>query len=66
MREMKMQARRSTEAELLERLCMYRRLYARRSAYDTESGLSVEAAIAYGEALLLYTRKRDPWKPRAA
>jgi hypothetical protein len=66
MREMTMQPRRSTNAELLERLCMYRRLYARRSAYDAESVLSVDGAIAYGEALLLYARRRDPWKPRAA
>lgn len=61
-----MQPRRSTDAELLERLCMYRRLYARRGAHDTESVLSVDAAIAYGEALLLYAWMRDPWRRRAA
>jgi hypothetical protein len=59
-----MQQRRPTDGELLERLCMYRRLYGLRSAYDAEPVLSVDAAVAYAEALLLYSRKHQPWKPR--
>lgn len=49
------------DRELLERLCMYRRLYARRSRYDCEPILTVHAAIAYGEALLRHARTRDVW-----
>lgn len=32
-----------------ERLVIYRRAYALRSAYDSEPTLTVKAAIAYGE-----------------
>ena len=63
---MTMQPKRSTEGELFDRLCMYRRLYSMRSPYDAESVLSIEGAVAYGEALLLYVRTQRPWKPRTA
>lgn len=61
-----MQTYRPNENELLERLCMYRRLYPRKSRYDVEPVLTVDAAIAYGEALLRYSRTRDLWLRQAA
>ena len=45
--------------ELLERLCFYRGLYARRGGEDCEPTLSIEAAVVYGEGLLRVARRRE-------
>jgi hypothetical protein len=39
-------------SELLDKLCFFRGLYARRGVDDSEVTLSVEAAVVYGEGLL--------------
>jgi hypothetical protein len=55
-----------TDRELLERLCVYRRLYQLKSEYDSEPGMSVVAAIAYGEALMRHARTRGAWLRQTA
>jgi hypothetical protein len=45
--------------DLLEALCFMRNLYARRGAADSETVLTVDAAIAYGEMLMRVGRRRD-------
>jgi len=55
-----------TDRELLERLCVYRRLYQLKSGYDSEPGMNVVAAIAYGEALMRYARTRGSWLRQTA
>lgn len=45
--------------ELLETLCFYRGLYARRGGEDREPGLSIDAAVVYGEGLLRVARRRE-------
>lgn len=49
----------STNSELLDRLCFFRGLYARRGVDDSEATLSVEAAVTYGEGLLRFARSKD-------
>jgi flagellar biosynthesis chaperone FliJ len=58
MLERAMRREQENDRELLERLCAYRRLYQMKSRYDSESGMSVAAVLAYGEALMRYTRTR--------
>jgi hypothetical protein len=41
-----------SNSELLDTLCFFRGLYARRGVDDSEATLSVEAAVVYGERLL--------------
>jgi hypothetical protein len=50
-----------TNSELLDRLCFFRGLYARRGIDDSEAELtlSVEAAVAYGERLLHFALTSD-------
>jgi hypothetical protein len=48
-----------TNSELLDRLCFFRGLYARRGVDDSEVTLSVEAALAYGERLLHFALTSD-------
>ena len=48
-----------TNSELLDRLCFFRGLYARRGVDDSEATLSVEAALAYGERLLHFALTSD-------
>ncbi|MEA2651585.1 MAG: hypothetical protein QOI85_1306 [Chloroflexota bacterium] len=45
--------------DLLERLVIYRRAYALRSQYDSDSVLSVKAAIAYAERAKRAARATD-------
>ena len=54
------------DRELLECIRVYRRLYQLKSAYDSESGMNVVAAIAYGEALMRYARTRGVWLRQTA
>jgi hypothetical protein len=54
------------DRELLERLCAYRRLYQMKGRYDSEPGMSVPAALLYGEALMRYARTRGAWLRQTA
>lgn len=58
--------RRENDRELLERLCVYRRLYQMKSGYDSEPGMTVLAAVAYGEALMHFARTRGSWLRQTA
>lgn len=53
--------RQENDRELLERLCVYRRLYQMKSGYDSERSMTVLAAVAYGEALMRFARTRGAW-----
>ena len=53
--------RQENDRELLERLCVYRRLYQMKSGYDSEPSMTVLAAVAYGEALMRFARTRGAW-----
>jgi hypothetical protein len=61
MRVAAMRREQENDRELLERLCVYRRLYQMKSGYDSDPGMSVMATIAYGEALMHYARTRGAW-----
>ncbi|MEP6681314.1 MAG: hypothetical protein ABJB65_07530 [Chloroflexota bacterium] len=54
------------DRELLEQLCALRRLYQMKSAYDSEPGMTVLGAEAYGEALLCYAHSRGAWLRQSA
>jgi hypothetical protein len=58
MRVAAMRREQENDRELLERLCVYRRLHQMKSGYDSDPGMSVMATIAYGEALMHYARAR--------
>jgi len=58
--------RQENDRELLERLCAYRRLYQIKSHYDSEPGMTVLAAVAYGEALMQFARTRGIWLRQTA
>ena len=45
--------------DLLDSLCVLRELYARRGTRDREIGLSVDAAVIYGEGLMRIARRRE-------
>jgi hypothetical protein len=45
--------------DLLDSLCVLRELYARRGTRDREIGLSVDAAVVYGEGLMRIARRRE-------
>jgi hypothetical protein len=66
MRESAMRREQPNDRELLERLCVYRRLYQLKSSYDSESAMSVMAAVAYGEALMRHARTRGAWLRQTA
>ena len=45
--------------ELFNSLCVLRELYVRRGTRDRETGLSVDAAVIYGEGLMRLARRRE-------
>jgi hypothetical protein len=47
------------DADLFDALCVLRGLYPRRGTLDREVGLSVDAAVVYGEGLMRIARRRD-------
>jgi hypothetical protein len=47
-----------SDDDLFEGLCMLRELYTRRGTRDREVGLSVDAAVIYGEGLMRIVRRR--------
>jgi hypothetical protein len=48
-----------SDYDLFEGLCVLRELYPRRGTRDREVGLSVAAAVIYGEGLMRIARRRD-------
>jgi hypothetical protein len=51
-------------SDLLDLLCFYRDLYARKGLGDRTSAMSVEAAVVYAEGLLRIARRRDEMAAR--
>ena len=47
------------DADLFDALCVLRGLYSRRGVLDRDAGLSVDAAVIYGEGLMRIARRRD-------
>jgi hypothetical protein len=45
--------------DLLDSLCVLRQLYVRRGTRDRDIGLSVDAAVIYGEGLMRIARRRE-------
>lgn len=45
--------------DLFDALCMLRQLYPLRGTLDREAGLSVDAAVIYGEGIMRIARRRD-------
>lgn len=50
--------------ELLDLLCFYRGLYARKGLVDRTSTLSIEAAVVYAEGRLRVARRREEMAAR--
>ena len=48
-----------TDRQLFDTSCLLRDAYAHRSLVDREGGLSIAAAVVYGETLLRIARRRD-------
>jgi len=48
-----------SDYDLFEGLCVLRELYPRRGTRDRDVGLSVDAAVIYGEGLMRIARRRD-------
>jgi hypothetical protein len=48
-----------SDYDLFEGLCVLRELYPRRGTRDRDAGLSVDAAVIYGEGLMRIARRRD-------
>jgi hypothetical protein len=48
-----------SDRDLFDSLCVLRELYARRGTLDRAVGLSVDAAVVYGEGLMRIARRRD-------
>jgi hypothetical protein len=48
-----------SDYDLFEGLCVLRELYPHRGTRDREVGLSVDAAVIYGEGLMRIARRRD-------
>ncbi len=48
-----------SDYDLFDSLCILRELYGRRGTLDREIGLSVDAALIYGEGLMRIARRRD-------
>jgi hypothetical protein len=45
--------------DLFDALCVLRGLYTHRGILDRQAGLSVDAAVVYGEGLMRIARRRD-------
>jgi hypothetical protein len=48
-----------SDYDLFNSLCVLRQLYARRGTRDREGGLSIDAAVIYGEGLMRIARRRE-------
>jgi hypothetical protein len=45
--------------DLFDALCVLRGLYSHRGTLDRDAGLSVDAAVIFGEGLMRIARRRD-------
>lgn len=61
-----MQPMQLSDRELFEKLWVYRQVYRYRSGYDSESVLSLDATVAYGELLLRLNRSHRFWSRQVA
>jgi hypothetical protein len=48
-----------SDYDLFDTLCVLRELYERRGTLDRDVGLSVAAAVVYGEGLMRIARRRE-------